>query len=59
MVLENLRQKRLIKKILVRKAVHKGKILFIKSKLGWVIFFNILSTNVGDQNVKLHIFFSR
>ena len=57
----------LIRKTLVRKAVDKGRILFIKNKLWcvivfenklWcVIVFDISSANVGDQKVTLYIFF--
>ena len=47
----------LIRKTLVRKAVDKDRILFIKNKLWCVIVFDISSTNVGDQKVTLYIFF--
>ena len=47
----------LIRKTLVRKAIDKGRILFIKNKLWCVIVFDISSTNVGDQKVTLYIFF--
>ena len=52
-----MRQKRLNRKVLARKTVDHGRILFIEDKLWCIIVFNISSTNVGDQNVILCIFF--